>query len=437
MNSPTQQGRASSPLGEGLYVRNATGLVRELSFRDATLLSIGYVCFPLGFTFITVVAGVFPGASVALGFLLVALFAIPHLVTYGLFGMSMPRSGGDYVYISRSLHPLLGFVANGWFTVFQLLSTGFIFAFVPTFALPALFQGLAITTGDQGWADTAETVTRPTYQFLIGGSMILAIGVLAAIGLRLLVRVFTWLMVISLAGVAVTIGALIVASHDQFVENFSQYGSVSKVVTDAQDGGFSPVGFSFGASVAAVTFLFGSSGFAHITTYFAGEVRRPAKTLLPAILASAWITSAGFALIALLSQHVFGQDFMNAAQFLAGAQPDDWPLNSAPFINLFITIAEPHTWLVVVLGVISRPASLLSALPTMLLATRNFFAWSFDRVLPSRLANVSDRTHTPIEATALATLLMLGFLAGFVYAFSEFNTYIAVTSSRPTPFMRW
>src|SRR5258708_26378249 len=34
-----------------------------------------------------------------------------------------------------------------------------------------------------------------------------------------------------------------------------------------------------------------------------------------------------------------------------------------------------------------------------LIATRNLFAWSFDRLAPARVAEVNDRLHTPVVAT--------------------------------------
>jgi amino acid transporter len=41
-----------------------------------------------------------------------------------------------------------------------------------------------------------------------------------------------------------------------------------------------------------------------------------------------------------------------------------------------------------------------------MLGTRNLFAWSFDRLAPARLTDVSDRFHTPVIATVTIALVV-------------------------------
>jgi APA family basic amino acid/polyamine antiporter len=61
------------------------------------------------------------------------------------------------------------------------------------------------------------------------------------------------------------------------------------------------------------------------------------------------------------------------------------------------------------------------ALPaTFLIATRNLFAWSFDRILPDKVSAVDERTHSPIIANAIVLVVTLIYLALIVWGSSKF-----------------
>ena len=409
----------------GFYARKASGLVRQLSLRDSVLLNLCWISIPLGLVYITQIGGLFPGTSLGLAILLAALIAVPHLYAYGQFAGAMPRSGGDYLSISRSLHPFVGFLVNSTFTVLQIFSTAFIINFVPSFALPSMFETLAIVTGNSGWATAAHDVSTQTGQFLISGGIIVIMGLLAIFWQRLMLRIFTVLMLLSLLGVLITIIALIFIDKNQFANGFSQFGGVSKVTSDAQKAGFGSSAFSLSVTFASITILFGAIGLGQVSSYFAGEVRQPGKTIYRGMLISVTIAALVLAAIAFLAQKSFGSDFINSAQFLANS--GKWSVPATPFVNLFIGIAAPHTWLAVVLGVATVGGVCAIAVPTYLMGTRNLLAYSFDRVLPTGVSEVNDRTHTPIVAVLLVMLLMLGFLAGFVYSSASFVVYLGIS----------
>src|SRR2546423_5967945 len=86
-----------------LFTRNATGLVRELSAFDAFNLVFSAVLIPVGITQVMAFTPTFwPHANMLVSFLL----ATPLVATCGLgylyYTVSMPRSGGDYVWGSRT-----------------------------------------------------------------------------------------------------------------------------------------------------------------------------------------------------------------------------------------------------------------------------------------------------------------------------------------------
>jgi amino acid transporter len=416
-------GTAAAP--GGFYARKASGLVRDLSLRDSVLLNLCWISIPLGLVYITQEGGLFPGVSVGLAFLLAGVIAIPHLYVYGNFAGAMPRSGGDYLSISRSIHPFVGFLVDSTFTVLQIFSTAFIINFIPLFALPSFFQTLAITTGNHSWATAAANVATESGQFWIATGIIVFMGVLMIFWQRFALRLFTVLMFFTLIGVVTTVIALAFIDTGQLASGFAKFGGTSKVVHDAHAAGLGSSAFSFAATFASITILFGAIGLGQVSSYFAGEIRQPGKTIFRGMMISVTIATLALALIAFLSVKAFGSDFINSAQYLANT--GKWPLAASPFVNLFIGIAAPHTWLAVILGVATVGGIAAIAVPTYLMATRNMLAYSFDRVLPTKLSEVNERTHTPIIAIVIVALMMIGFQAGFVYSAANFVVYLGAS----------
>jgi len=135
-----------------LFVRNSTGLVRTASALDATIFN-AVISAPIGSTlawsiFFTLVA--FPGAD-PVGVLIITLIInIPVLIMFALLGASMPRVGGDYVWVSRVLSPPLALISNLCMIMGGLLGAAY-FAKVP--AKKALAEaGLAeMTAAEKFW----------------------------------------------------------------------------------------------------------------------------------------------------------------------------------------------------------------------------------------------------------------------------------------------
>lgn len=103
----------AAPKKGSMFVRNATGLVRELTAFDAFNLVFAAILIPVGISqALNFGAAAFPGANVALAFVLGGILLLGFGGVYVYFTLAMPRSGGDYVWVSRALHPFLGFVVN-------------------------------------------------------------------------------------------------------------------------------------------------------------------------------------------------------------------------------------------------------------------------------------------------------------------------------------
>ena len=143
----------------GLFTRNATGLVRELSAFDAFNLVFSAVLVPMGFMGIMAFAPVFwPHANLFLSLLIAGPLCACFGLVYLYFTVLMPRSGGDYVWVSRTLHPLLGFVVNVGFTYVFLTWVAFNFSLMINVLAPALAFVLNTNVGWLASPDKTEVL---------------------------------------------------------------------------------------------------------------------------------------------------------------------------------------------------------------------------------------------------------------------------------------
>src|SRR5258708_39296301 len=91
-----------------VFTRNATGLVREVSLFDAFVMNTFGMNVAVGGIYLFLQAQTaFPGGSILLAVVIgTVLMAFTLLRVYAEFAAAMPRSGGDYVFVSRVLHPI-------------------------------------------------------------------------------------------------------------------------------------------------------------------------------------------------------------------------------------------------------------------------------------------------------------------------------------------
>ena len=96
-----------------LFTRKATGLVRQGRTRDALFYNVMWSSVALTFAFFWLLYPFYyQGSNAILAFLIAAALGLPGAFLYAMLAQVMPRTGGDYVFNSRALHPAIGFAAN-------------------------------------------------------------------------------------------------------------------------------------------------------------------------------------------------------------------------------------------------------------------------------------------------------------------------------------
>ncbi|MFI5421749.1 MAG: hypothetical protein ACHQ1H_12340, partial [Nitrososphaerales archaeon] len=112
---------------KSVFLRNATGLVRDFAVIDALILAVGAMIGPTWVPLFVSEWALFPGVNVPASFVLIGIFALANGAYYVFITAVMPRSGGgSYVPLSRLVSPILGMGMTTILVVAFLLDMGFI-----------------------------------------------------------------------------------------------------------------------------------------------------------------------------------------------------------------------------------------------------------------------------------------------------------------------
>jgi amino acid transporter len=415
--------------GQRVFARNSSGLVRAASASDAGFVNLYVATFPIMLAFMLgVVLFWYPGVNIFATMLIGFVLSIPIVATYAMASTVMKRSGGDYVFISRTIHPALGFAANFVFVVFNtvfLTSTGFYFC---TWGLAPLSRFLGVQLGIPGLVSLSADLVSPFAIFLVGELFVLGFAALFIFGsIRAVLKVFRYTMVVSIAGLAATILVLLLTSPAAVQSAFDAYvatatgvtGASQAVVASAAANGFGDVPMDLGMTILAVTWPSFSLPFYLGSAYFAGEVRSARLSQLLAGPITATIALVAALVVAALAFNGIGQSFLGA---LVAASPEATGLSGAPTYMEVAAIASGNP-LLGALIIVGFASWLFPTVPmSLLLMTRCIFAWSMDRVVPDTLSKVTERSNSPVNAVILVTIVSV--VVAWAWAYTSIFTVV-------------
>ena len=402
------------------FVRESTGLTREISGNSAlvgNLLSMG-VAGSFFYAFFSEL--LFPGANLPLT---VAFSIIPSLVVayvYYLLTVSMPRTGGDYVWISRIINPTTGFTTNWVITnaSMQAFATAVGLSCV-TYGLSPMLAALGIFYNDPSLTSLGSYLSTPFPTFILIVVFQLIAVIPNFIGTKFMFK-FAWvLFIVSAAGAFVTLFAFLSAPPSVFVSNFNSLSGMnySDVISKAN----MPSGFSIPNTLNASIFTILSYVGFSFSAYYSGEIKRVTRSQLVAIVGSVLLFSLFIGGVYLAAEYSIGQDFLVAISTLAGTGSSSYTLPAPPSLNFLVLFATPNPAVLIIssLGLVAMGIGTVTIY--YYITVRNFFAWSFDRVMPSWFARLDSR-GTPIVAIAVMWLVSLFF--GALYAFTIFTQFL-------------
>lgn len=428
------------------FVREATGLVRGFSPFDIFVQTSSILQVGIGVLFLLeYLAFFFPGADVV-GLLIVCLvLGLAFALLWGCLTAAMPRSGGDYVWMTRILpeFPAVGFMYAIMYGIFgqMLFVGGFLTYFYVNGILSPTLTGIGLVYGIPAMAALGEFIATGNGLFITG----ILIWALAILTLSFRIgkgsRVINNIWAFSLVAVFVMIILGFASGTEVFRTAFdTQFGlgQYSRIFDLGKQAGFA--GFASSSFVATL-----SAGFSlgYLSTYSnfqlpvweGGEIRKSENTW-KALSAALCLTA--FMYIALVESmyHLMGAEWLGAVSMAANTPSTaaSLPFLTAPTFVFFLTIAFRNNPIVVFLinaGIIAG-AYLWFVVP-IIANSRLIFSLSFDRFLPTALADVSHRSNVPIKAIVLVAAL--GILWFGVYTYDTFTS--AFFGSLPPISVAW
>lgn len=396
-------GKSSVTVSQGVYARQATGLVREVGTGGAILMALAVMSPPYALFIVTIAPEIAPGMNWPMIVILGALLAVPFAFLWGWLTQLMPRTGGDYIFVSRTLSGWLGFVASFTFQVFVVFSVTSTFATLAPLYIGAIFGAVGAHTHNATLVNIATALSGRTPSFLIGVGCIFVGLVIASLPLRLFTKLFAVLFPLGACGILLAVLVFATHSHSDLGSLLAQYHtSYGGVLAAAGKAGYhATAGFNLGADFVATAAVFGFMGFGYTSAYLGGEIRRPQKTVTRAYLSGIGIGVVGLLLLLGFAASSLGEKWIGAASYLATFDPKAYTLPVAPGALSFASLLTSNVPLIIVMNALVVFLVIISQGPAFFLTTRSMVAWSFDRVVPTRISEVNPRTHTPIFATVI------------------------------------
>jgi amino acid transporter len=412
-------GDAEFTSGPGsVFTRRSSGLVREVGAFDTLLyginaVAIGYVVFVIG------AWALYPGASMSLATLATIVAAVAVGITYALLGAAYPRSGGEYVFVSRILHPLVGFVVGLSQAFWQAFYVGINGAFFAKFALAPTAALLGVQTGWAWLGDVGAFFDGRWGIFLGGTACVVVFGSMLMRSSKTFFKVQRVGLFVALASLLLTLVVLLLTAVGaiDFARSFDEVAGAGAYAQVAADAG-KDAAFSLTNTANFVIWPAFSILFTVLAVSFGGEIRNVRRSQLIGIPGSMVIGGLIMIAVMVLGQWAIGGDFLRAA-----VTSEAYTVEAPPFISVFAGIAGGNALLTFLMSL-----WLLILIPYALgvgiiYSSRAVLAWSLDGVIPAAFSKVSARGHQPVNA--VLTVLVVGEICLALYAFTDLLTILS------------
>jgi amino acid transporter len=403
-----------------VFVREATGLVKNVSFLDAITLNIsnmsaGAALAIIGFTMVLLPS--IAGANLVYGSIMAFVLSFPQIVVYTMMTRRIPRTGGDYVWVSRAFG---GF----WGSAFSFMGyTVETMAYLALITLSAIFAigSVGVSLGYESLLGLALPGNIPgadvVSQFVLGAiifAVLIGINILRPkIGYKL-VSVLSIIGILSMIVsmlVLLSAGRQGVVNYINFLATIGFKGTYNSVASS-----YSGPGFDFGATLFLLPF-FAIFVYPWINAAPAVASELKGKNTLKwnvpiASVIVFLLVTASFAIL----YYVGGFEFVNAGLANPGLVFDYsfnfWTLAMGVSGNVAVSWFIGIGWILWNIAILAYGIIVIS---------RYMFAQAFDRFLPAKLAYISPKWGSPVVAHLIDLVVTIFLIGGAAFLYGPLS----------------
>jgi amino acid transporter len=405
-----------------VFVREATGLVKNVSLLDAISMNAAWMGLGATIALLPLYTVFFPtmsGVNLVYGSVIGFLFVLPQMYIYTIIQRRMPRTGGDYVWMSRQFGGLFGsaigltgaclnFIA---FVAILILSAVFSIGSVGVALGNMSFLGLALP-GNVSGAD-------PTSQFILGSIIFTILVLVNIVSPRYAIRTLTVLVVIGVAGIVLAIAVLLGAGRGGVVGYVNSLG-ISNTTYDSIASSYTGPSFDLGNTLILMPFYFLFLFPWFNMSTIAGSELKGKSALRWSVPISGISVFVIWTIVFGVLYLVAGQPFINAA-FANSTLVFDygfnfWTLAMGVANNLAVSLALGMVWII---------WNIIFLMVTIMAVARYILALSFDRFLPSKFAYVSPRFNSPAVAHIFDLVLAIVLVGATAFYYGQLSALSA------------
>ncbi len=440
-------------MSKKVFIRESSGLVRQMGSKHAFAKVLALIV-PISLYYTLIYSPALPAANWYVGIVIAPLLALPIFMTYLKLAEYIPRSSGEYIYISRIIGPLPATIQG----VANIISTPLLAAIlsqieVSAGIVPAL-QVLGLSLHDPALLNAGTSIlTNPLYYF--GASLISLLAMwLVSISPQRVMGNFLFIVASMQVIGSLVIIYLFSQGASVFEMDFNKFSSLfggptySYIAAQGSSlyspsfNGIQTLVFSILMLMWLFVWFFGPS-------YFAGEYKQATKSLKIGMVSGFGIASAVIIALTFLTASTMGIPFFNYVAL------NGWgstiPVSAGEgYIAWAGVMALGIPAMAVLISLLNVGIQMVAGPLSLAIPSRVILAMSFDRILPEKLAYVNPKLQTPLLASLVAlgigvffevAILLLGLSIStialiavlFIYQFLQATVSATVAGFRGIP----